>query len=446
MSKPKQDWTPGSWQGHVAVQQPDYPDGAALEGVLAKVRSYPPLVYVGEVENLKQKLAAAADGNAFVLQGGNCAERFIDCREETITNQLKILLAMSVILTYGVRRSIVKVGRLAGQYAKPRSQTTETVRGRCMPVYRGDSVNSFEPTAAARRLDPERLLLGYFHATATLNCIRGMIEGGFADLHHPYNWNVHSIERTQKWPEYKTTVDRIVDAIQFMEAFGGARSEMLGRIEFYTSHEGLLLGYEEAMTRKDPTSGRFYNVGAHTLWIGNRTRALTGAHVEYCRGIANPIGVKIGPDADPAEVAELAGILNPSGESGRLTLITRLGHDRVGELLPKLIRAVGKSKRRITWSCDPMHGNTTVVGGRKTRAFADILSELEQAFRLHRDAGTRLAGVHFELTGEDVTECLGGAVNLSANDLERKYDTYCDPQLNYSQSLEMAFLIAQRLR
>jgi 3-deoxy-7-phosphoheptulonate synthase len=352
-----------------------------------------------------------------------------------------------VILTYGVRRSIVKIGRIAGQYAKPRSQTMETIRGRALPAYRGDSVNSFEPTAAARRLDPERLLLGYFHATATLNCVRGMIEGGFADLHHPYNWNVHSIERTQKWPEYKTTVDRIVDAIQFMEAFGGARSEMLGRIEFHTSHEGLLLGYEEAMTRRDAKSGKFYNVGAHTLWIGNRTRALKGAHVEYFRGIANPIGVKLGPEADPDEVVELASTLNPSNECGRLTLVTRFGHERVGARLPKLVGAIRKARRCVTWSCDPMHGNTRVLdGGRKTRAFCDILSELEQTFRLHRDAGTRLAGVHFELTGEDVTECLGGAENLSASDLARKYDTYCDPQLNYSQSLEMAFLIAQRLR
>lgn len=438
------DWAVDSWRRLRAVQQPDYPDKAMYEHVLQKIRTFPPLVSIGEVEKLRGHVAAASESKAFILQGGDCAERFIDCNERMIANRLKILLQMSVILTYGIRMPIVKIGRIAGQYAKPRSKNKERIDGAEIPSYRGDSVNSFEPDPVARIANPKRLLQSYYHASMTLNYIRAMIDGGFADLHHPYHWNLHSIEQSKKWPAYRNVVERILDAVDFMEAFGGTRPESLGKIDFFVSHEGLLLGYEEALTRKDPESGRFYNLGAHTVWIGERTRALDGAHVEYFRGIANPIGIKIGPGCDVEELLDLLAVLNPRNESGRIILITRLGIDHVADKLPPIVRAVQKAKQRVAWSCDPMHGNIiSSNGNRKTRDFSAILGEFQHCFRIHRELKNFLAGAHFELTGEDVTECIGGAVELKDDDLAKNYETYCDPRLNYAQSLEIAFLITQ---
>lgn len=442
--KTKHTWSAGGWKDFKAQQQPDYPDQKAYESILQKIRAYPGLVSAGEIEKLKSQVAAASEGKAFILQGGDCAERFIDCNERMIANRLKILLQMSVILTYGIRMPIVKIGRIAGQYAKPRSKAKEFVNGKKMPSYRGDSVNSFEPNPAARIADPQRLLLSYYHSSLTLNYIRAMIDGGFADLHHPYHWNLHSIEQTKKWPAYKEVLDRILDAVNFMEAFGGARPESLGKVDFFISHEGLLLGYEEALTRKDPESGRYYNLGAHTLWIGERTRAKDGAHVEYFRGLANPIGMKIGPGCEADELLELLNILNPKNEPGRITLITRMGIDHIERKLPEIVEAVSRAKRKVAWSCDPMHGNIiSSNGNRKTRDFSAIMAEFQHCFRIHKAHGSLLSGAHFELTGENVTECIGGAVELKDDDLGRNYETYCDPRLNYAQSLEIAFLITQ---
>lgn len=443
----QQPWRPDSWRDRQAVQQPPYSDLAAVETVLAELRHYPPLVVPAEVEHLKRQIATAGRGEAFILQGGNCAERFIDCQAEPIANKLKVLLQMSVILTYGVRKPVVRIGRIAGQYAKPRSSDFENVDGMELPSYRGDAVNCVEPDPAGRQPDPDRLRQAYFFAATTLNHLRALIDGGFADLHHPDNWDLKSFEGTRNWAEYRDVVERIMDAISFMESFGGVKSESLGRVDIYTSHEGLLLGLEESFTRQDGSSGRYYNLGAHMLWIGARTRQLDGAHVEYYRGIANPIGVKVDPKCSPDELVELTRVLNPNNEPGRLSLVTRVGADRVHDVLPPLVRAVQESGAIVTWSCDPMHGNTvSVESGRKTRDFSVVLEELRRTFLVHKQCGSYLAGVHFELTGDDVTECIGGSERITSTDLDRRYETYCDPRLNCSQSLEMAFLIARMLQ
>ncbi len=440
------NWTTDSWKSLKAFQQPEYSDHKKYEKALETISAYPALVFPGEVAKLKEQIAKAGDGKAFILQGGSCAEKFIDCNEVCITNQIKILLQMSVILTYGVRKSIVKIGRIAGQYAKPRTNTTEIVNGQLISSYLGDIINDYTPNLAARTPDPERLLQSYHHSAATLNYIRAMIDGGFADLHHPFNWNLHSIEKSQKWPDYQKIVAQILDAIDFMESFGGARKESLDKVDFFTSHEGLLLGYEEAMTRKDPKSEKYYNLGAHMVWIGERSRDVNGAHVEYFRGISNPIGIKVGPACTADELLKLISILNPDNESGRITLITRMGASKVDDILPGLVKAVQKSGNVVTWCCDPMHGNTINGAGiLKTRNFSVILDELKKSFLIHRENRSYLAGVHFELTGEDVSECIGGSVNLTDEELQKNYSSYCDPRLNYSQSLEMAFLITELL-
>jgi len=439
-------WSPASWRTRPAAQQPVYDDPRTLARVLKELRQYPPLVFSGEVEALKQRIAQAGQGHGIILQGGYCAERFADCAAEVIANQLRVLLQMSVILTHGARQPVIRIGRMAGQYAKPRSCPTERVNGVELPSYRGDIVHDISATPEGRRPDPHRLLQGYYRAALTLNYVRAMIDGGFADLHDPYKWNLRSIEQTREWPEYRETVEHILDAIHFMESFGGVQPERLGRVDLYVSHEGLLLGYEEALTRRDAGNRRFYNLGAHMLWIGNRTRALDGAHVEYFRGIANPIGVKVDAECAADELVELVRRLNPANEPGRITLITRLGHERVAEALPPLVRAVQKSRYDVTWCCDPMHGNTRTVRGCKTRAFRDVLAELRESFTTHARLGSHLAGVHFELTGEDVTECTGGAIGLTCKDLSRNYQSYCDPRLNCAQSLEMAFLLTKLLK
>ncbi len=437
------NWTPESWGTFPAKHQPRYADTGASGAVLRRLRGLPPVVFSGEIRQLTDQIADAAAGRQFILHGGDCVERFVDCNAETIANKLKILLQMSIVLSHAARTPVLRIGRIAGQYFKPRSSETEVLDGGEVLTYRGDAINGF--AAPEREPDPRRLLEGYFHATATLNYIRSMIDGGFADLHHPYAWNLHSMERSPQWAEYQAIVDSILDAIHFMESFGGLRSERLGRIDFYTSHEGLHLGFEEALVRSDGAGS--YDTSAHLLWIGDRTRDLAGAHVEFFRGIENPIGVKVSGTADPAEVVDLCRILNPANRPGRLMLITRIGADTVDSRLPGLLSAVESAGRKVAWMCDPMHGNTvSLSSGRKTRPFDDVLRELKTSFEIHRAAGTVLAGVHFELTGEDVTECTGGAVELLDSDLDTNYQTHCDPRLNYSQSMEMAFLISRFLR
>ncbi|HKJ84534.1 MAG TPA: 3-deoxy-7-phosphoheptulonate synthase, partial [Spirochaetia bacterium] len=361
MSNTNTHWTPESWTPLAARHQPSYDDLEGYRRALDQLRSLPPIVFPGEVDQLRGQIADAAAGRQFILHGGDCVERFIDCNPRTITNKLKILLQMSVILSHAARKPVLRIGRIAGQYFKPRSLEIEQIGSRSIPTYKGDTINGIDPDD--RQPDPGRLVQGYFHATATLNYIRSMIDGGFADLHHPYSWNLHSIEQTAKWDEYRSIVDNILDAIHFMESFGGIHSESLGRIDFYTSHEGLHLGYESALSRPAAISRsaaeRYYDTSAHLLWIGERTRALDGAHVEFFRGIANPIGVKLSASADPREVVELTRVLNPENDAGRLMLITRLGADRVHAALPRLVEAVEGAGRRVAWMCDPMHGNTT---------------------------------------------------------------------------------------
>ena len=440
-------WTMSSWQRFEARQQPTYPDPQHYDRVLKVLNGYPPLVFSGEVDRLKSQLISASRGESFVLQGGDCAERFQDCRPEVITSKLNILLQMSMILCYGARRPVVRIGRIAGQYSKPRSSLTEKVGARELPVFRGDSINGFEASEAARTPDPERLLTAYHCASMTLNYIRAMINGGFANLNHPENWDLGFFAKSSQKERYEAVVGGIKDAVAFMESFGGVREHSLDLIDFFTSHEGLHLGFEQSLTRLVPPGEQHYNLGAHMLWVGDRTRNLSGAHIEYLRGIANPIGIKWGPTAVLEEMLATIERLNPTNEPGRVVLISRFGHQQIVDYLPMAIEAVQKRGLDVLWTCDPMHGNLRKTSsGVKTRSFADILDELQKAFSCHEAAGSWLGGVHFELTGDDVTECTGGATGLGDSDLSRQYETFCDPRLNYSQSLEMAFAIASLLR
>lgn len=440
-------WSPHSWRARPIKQQPQYERVAELEQVLGTIRTYPPLVFVGEVDNLKKQLADAAAGKRFLLQGGDCAERFQDCTPEAITSKIKILLQMSVVLCYGARQPVVRVGRIAGQYAKPRSADTEVIAGRELPVFRGDNINSFEADPDGRKPDPKRLLQSYHTASMTLNYVRAMITGGFANLHHPDTWNLGFFTKSANRERYERVVANIQDAVAFMGSIGGLREDAMGSIDFFTSHEGLLLGLEEALTRFVPQRGKHYNLGAHMLWIGDRTRDIGGAHVEYFRGIGNPIGVKWGPSADPQEMTELFKALNPENEPGRITVITRFGADKVETGLAKALAAVRRAGLNVLWSADPMHGNVIKTKANiKTRDFDAILAELRKSFEVHRASGSRLGGVHFEMTGEDVTECTGGSEGILEEDLVRQYETFCDPRLNYSQSLEMAFVISTILQ
>lgn len=441
------EWHPASWRTRSAAQQPVYEDPAAVELALSRIRRLPPLVFSGEIEQLRQQIADAQEGRSFVLHGGDCAERFIDCDREIIVRKLKILLQMGLVLTHAARRPIVRIGRIAGQFAKPRSSATERIEGRELEVYRGDLINDLAPTERARRPDPARLLEAYFHASATLNFIRALLDGGFGDLRHPENWRLAFMERSPNFTAFQAVADRILDAIDFMESLGGLEASALERSQLYTSHEGLHLPFEEAFTTQPPRRSQHYDLSAHFLWIGDRTRQLDGAHVELFRGIANPIGVKIGPSCSSEELAALIERLNPDQQPGRLTLITRYGAGQIAAHLPRHIETVMKSGARVLWSCDPMHGNGLKTGsGIKTRSFDAILSELEQAFEIHARLGSRLGGLHFELTGDDVTECIGGAQGIAEADLTRNYETGCDPRLNYAQSLELAFLVAELLR
>lgn len=434
-------WKPDSWRTFPIKQQPVYADPLALTSVLDDVRKLPPLVFAGEIERLKGQLARAALGETFVLQGGDCAERFQDCNREAITRKLKIMLQMSLVLCYGLRKPIVRIGRIAGQYAKPRSADLEKVNGKDIPVYRGDIINSFEASEEARRPDPQRIKQAYQFSAATLNYVRALSKGGFADLHHPQTWDLKLGGDSPKRAEYERIVHNIQDAIVFMESIG-TREERLGTVDFYTSHEGLLLPLEEALTQYVPEYDAYYNLGAHTLWIGDRTRQLDGAHIEYFRGIANPIGLKVGPNSDVNDIKALVSRLNPQKEKGKITLITRYGQGKAHAHLPGLIQAFRETP--VVWSIDPMHGNAAKSStGIKTRNFDDILSEVKESLAVHKAEGSILGGIHFELTGDDVTECIGGSTGITEDQLDLHYETYCDPRLNYSQSLEMAFLVSK---
>ena len=437
-------WSPASWQHRPAEQQPRYADAAKLARVIEAISRLPPVVVSWEVDQLKEELAAAQRGERFLLQGGDCAEGFADCESTIIARKLKILLQMSLVLLHGLKKPVIRVGRMAGQYAKPRSADTETRDGITLPSYRGDIVNRAAFTAADREPDPELLLRGYERAALTLNFVRALVDGGFADLHHPEYWDLGFMQHAKLKDAYQKIVDSITASLDFFRAISGGPIHETSQVRFYSSHEGLHLLYEQAQTRYLQRRERWYNLSTHMPWIGMRTAMPDGAHVEYFRGIANPIGVKVGTAMDAAWLGELTRILNPEGEAGRLTLIHRFGAGNIERALPAMIKAVRDSGREVLWVCDPMHGNTeTTPQGVKTRRFENILSEVESAFRIHEESGSRLGGVHFELTGDDVTECTGGARGLSDGDLARAYRTSVDPRLNYEQALELAMLIAR---
>ncbi|GGZ72668.1 phospho-2-dehydro-3-deoxyheptonate aldolase [Lysobacter xinjiangensis] len=440
-----QQWSAQSWRARTAVQMPKYPDSAELEAALAELRRLPPLVTSWEILSLKQQLAEAQDGRRFLLQGGDCAESFDECSSDVISNRLKVLLQMSLVLVHGMRKPVVRVGRFAGQYAKPRSADMETIDGVSLPSYRGDIVNGPEFTAAARRPDPRRMVKAHARSAMTMNFVRALIDGGFADLHHPEYWDLGWVGHSPLADEYRRMVAAIGDAVRFMETLSGEEVHNLNRVDFYTSHEALLLPYEESLTRQVPRNWGWFDLSTHFPWIGMRTAQLDGAHVEFLRGIRNPIAVKIGPSVTPDQLLRLIDVLNPGDEAGRLTFIHRMGAAQIATKLPPLLDAMRRDGRRVLWVCDPMHGNTeSTANGYKTRRFANIASEVEQAFELHAAAGTRLGGVHLELTGEDVTECLGGARELTELDLERAYRSCVDPRLNYEQALEVAMLIVRK--
>ena len=436
-------WSPDSWHGMPIHQQPEYQDAKQVAAAIGRVRHLPPLVHPGEVDALRNNLADVALGRRFLLQGGDCAERFQDCNMEAIESKLRILLQMSLVLTWGARIPVVKVARIAGQYAKPRSKPTEMIDGVEVPSYRGDHVNG--RAIHERNPDPERLVRAYFHSAATLNYIRALLDGGFADLHEADDWDLGFVRNTARRDQYEALVNSILDAMSFLSTTGADADPALRTVELYSSHEGLLLPYEEALTNRFDDG--WYNVGAHFLWIGDRTRQLDGAHVQYFRGLRNPVGIKVGPSMQPDELVELLHTIDPDAIPGRVTLITRYGADKIDDLLPKHLAAVQRAGRMPVWSSDPMHGNTrSTENGFKTREFESIRHELGRAFDIHRAHGSVLGGVHFELTGQDVTECVGGPQELGESDLPRSYETFCDPRLNYAQSLEMAFLMAQTLQ
>lgn len=440
------DWSPESWQSKKVLQQPAYPDPDSLGFVLRQLSQFPPLVTAWEVDRLRGQLSEVASGRAFVLQGGDCSESFEDCGANSILRKLKVIIQMSLVLIAGSRQRIVRIGRIAGQYAKPRSSDIENRNGVSLPSYRGDIVNRAGFTAEERRPDPSMMLRAYERSAMTLNFARALSEGGFADLHHPENWDMEFVRNTPGSRRYQELLDSLSKSIRFMEVVAPAGLAELKRVDFFTSHEALLLLYEQALTRSERHRG-WYNLGAHTLWIGDRTRLVDGAHVEYCRGLRNPIGLKVGNSMTADELLELIRLLNPEDEPGRLTLIHRFGVDSIRERLPALASAVRESGRNVLWSCDPMHGNTRGTrSGVKTRSFDDIVSEIVSAFQVHREAGTRLSGIHLELTGEDVTECTGGPGNLTEADLSRDYRSTVDPRLNYEQSMEIAFLLAEQMR
>ncbi len=441
------EWQKETWRSKPRVQMPDYTDAAALGAVEAQLSNYPPLVFAGEARRLKQHLAAAGRGEAFLLQGGDCAESFEQFSADAIRDTFKVMLQMAMVLTYGAKVPVVKVGRMAGQFAKPRSAPTETLDGVELPSYRGDIINDLGFTAGSRIPDPKRMLQAYTQAAATLNLLRAFSTGGYADVNQVHAWTLGFTEG-EKAQTYREMANRITDTLDFMKAAGvnNDASHALQTVEFYTSHEGLLLEYEEALTRLDSTSGNWLAGSGHMLWIGDRTRQPDGAHVEFCRGVLNPIGMKCGPTTTADDLKVLMERLNPENEEGRLTLIARFGAGKVAEHLPRLVKAVEEEGAKVTWVCDPMHGNTIKSStGYKTRPFESVLREVQDFFAVHTAEGTIPGGVHFEMTGQDVTECTGGVRAVTDENLSDRYHTACDPRLNASQSLELAFLVAEEL-
>lgn len=443
------NWSRSSWRDMPIKQQPVYPNKTHLEEVEALLKNYPPLVFAGEARNLKKSLADVCNGKAFLLQGGDCAESFSEFHAHNIRDTFKVMMQMAVVMTFAGGVPVVKVGRLGGQFAKPRSSDNETVDGVTLPSYRGDIINGVEFTEAARIPDPNRMVQAYNQSAATLNLLRAFASGGLADLHQVHAWNLGFVGQnalTQKYEELSRQID---NSLRFMAACGITSDtyRTLRETDFYTSHEALLLPYEEAFTRQDSLTGEWYDVSSHMLWIGDRTRQLDGAHVEFMRGIQNPIGIKAGPSMDPDDLIRLCDVLNPKNEAGRLNIIVRMGADKVGEGMPKLIQAIEREGKKVLWSCDPMHGNTiTSSGGYKTRPVDAVLKEMKQFFQVHKSEGTYAGGVHLEMTGKDVTECLGGSFEITEENLQSRYHTHCDPRLNADQSLELAFLIADTLR
>ena len=443
-----QNWTPASWRDKNARQMPTYPDPQALASVEAELRGYPPLVFAGEARELKAKLAEVAAGEAFLLQGGDCAESFAEFHPDNIRDTFRVLLQMAVVLTFAAKRPVVKVGRMAGQFAKPRSADTETKDGVELPSYRGDIVNDIHFDPAARVPNPERMLRAYMQAAATLNLLRAFAQGGYANLHRVHGWTLDFLSNSSAGARYREMADRISEALAFMEACGVSPDNVaaLQGTDFYTSHEALLLGYEQALTRQDSLTGDWYDTSAHLLWVGDRTRTPDSAHIEFLRGIANPIAMKVGPSTKIDDLKTMIEILNPANEPGRLTLITRFGADKIEAMLPPIVRAVKALGSHVVWSCDPMHGNTITQNGYKTRPFDNILSEVRSFFAVHRAEGTHAGGIHCEMTGQNVTECIGGAEAITAEKLKDRYHTHCDPRLNASQSLDLAFLLAEGLK
>jgi len=439
------DWQPDSWQALQAKQQATYLDQAALQASLDELSNLPPLVTSWEILSLREQIAQAQAGKRFFLQGGDCAESFAECNSEVITNRLKVLLQMSLTLTHGLQKPVVRVGRFAGQYTKPRSSNVETRDGVTLPSYRGDLVNSVEFTPEARQPDPRRLLQGHASSAMTMNFVRALVDGGFADFHHPEYWNLSWVQHSPLAEEFQRLADSLGRAVNFMETISGSRAGALKRVDFYTSHEALHLHYEQALTREVPRQQGWFNLTTHFPWIGMRTADIDGAHVEYFRGIRNPIGIKVGPTADARELQRLLKILNPGSEAGRMVLIHRMGAADIEATLPPLIRAVQDLDSPVLWVCDPMHGNTeTTSSGIKTRRFRNIMREMEAAIEIHHQHGSHLGGAHLELTGENVTECTGGARNLGEADLKRAYKSIVDPRLNYEQALELAMLIVSK--
>ena len=443
------NWNPNSWTNFAADQQPDWPDDNELNAVLKEISELPPLVFAGEARTLKSKLARVCNGEALLLQAGDCAESFSALSANSIRDKLKVILQMAVALTYSTGLPVVKVGRIAGQFAKPRSSPTETKDDLELPSFRGHIVNDTDFNAGARTANPKRLLMAYNQSSATLNLLRAFTSGGFADLTQVHSWNQQFVANSPAGAQYKEIADGITNALAFMRACGITSEDhpALHEVDFYTSHEALLLGYEEALTRNDSMSGDWYDCSAHMLWIGERTRRLDGAHIEFLRGVENPLGCKLGPTATTEDAIKLCEILNPKQIPGRLTFITRMGASVIDNKLPELVGAVQDSDHPVVWACDPMHGNTyTAESGLKTRNFSDVVDETKKFFHIHRSIGTWAGGLHVELTGDNVTECGGGAENLSDDDLALRYETMCDPRLNASQSLELAFHVAEELR
>ncbi len=442
-------WTVNSWRGYKAKHIPEYPDKLELEKTESQLKTYPPLVFAGEARDLKRYLAKVSEGKAFLLQGGDCAESFDDFNADYIRDTFKVLLQMSVTLTAAGNCPVVKVGRMAGQFAKPRSSPKEEIDGIELESYKGDIINDMEFTESSRAPDPQRMIRAYTQSAATLNLLRAFAKGGFSDLNKVHQWNMGFVDESPQGKKFRDLADKISDTLSFMDAIGisSGNTKRLRNVDFFTSHEALLLPYEECLTRTDSTTGEVYDTSAHMVWIGDRTRQLDGAHVEFCRGIKNPIGIKCGPTLDPDELKKLIDVLNPENEAGKITLICRFGVDNIEEKLPKLIGPFANSDYNLVWSCDPMHGNTMKANsGFKTRPFERVIQEVESFFDIHHSLGTYPGGVHLEMTGQNVTECIGGAQAIKDEDLSARYHTHCDPRLNANQALELAFLISDKLR